>query len=145
MGGEAGSGVTGGVGPSRRIGLRRVLTCFLALRGFLAGWGCTGNGGPFGLGLRPCGFVDPLPSLGLGDPSLRHADFLANAICRVKEESRRATVMDTRDQRGDLPQISRHPGLGIVLSGCFTPFLRLEKAQELAGLTLLFRRTMVGL
>src|SRR5215467_11256277 len=71
-------------------------------------------------------------------PALRRADFLANAICRVKEESRRATVMDTRDQRGDLPQISRHPGLGIVLSGCFTSFLRLEKAQELAGLTLLF-------
>jgi hypothetical protein len=37
VGGEAGSGVTGGVGPPRRIGLRRVGTFFLALRGFFAG------------------------------------------------------------------------------------------------------------
>jgi hypothetical protein len=34
--GEAGSVATGGVGPSRRIGLRRVVTFFLAVRGFLA-------------------------------------------------------------------------------------------------------------
>jgi hypothetical protein len=36
VGGEAGSGAAGGVGPSRRIGLRRVVTFFLAVRGFLA-------------------------------------------------------------------------------------------------------------
>ena len=68
---------------------------------------------PFCCGLRPCSFVDPLRSVGLGCSSLRHAPFLANAICRVKEAGRRAAVMDTMDKRGNqglvlLPLPFRH-------------------------------------
>src|SRR5262245_52151522 len=69
-------------------------------------------------GRRPCSFVYLLRSFGFSRPSLRHAHFLANAICRVKEESRTAETPTVARGTRPNPPVTRRPS---QVFRCHTP------------------------